>query len=60
VWRTVDKASGTPVGKRDIHHNISSRDRQLVSVDDAIAEAERLRWVAQHGEGWVVGAARPT
>ena len=60
VWRTVDKAGGTPVSKRDIHHNISSRDRQLVSVDDAIAEAERLRWVAQHGEGWVVGAARPT
>ena len=60
VWRTVDKAGGGVVGKRNITLSISSRDRQLVAVDEAIAEAERLKWVAQHGEGWVVGAARPT
>lgn len=60
VWRTVDKAGGSPVGKRTITLSISSRDRQMVAVDEAIAEAERLKWVAQHGEGWVVGAARPT
>jgi hypothetical protein len=60
VWRVVDKAAGVPVGKRDISRSIASRDRQMVSVDDAIGEAERLRWVARHGEGWVLGPARPT
>jgi hypothetical protein len=60
VWRVAEKAAGAPIGRRDISRSIASRDRQIVSVDDAINEAERLRWVVQRPDGWVVGEARPT
>lgn len=60
VWRVVDKAGKDPVGRRQITLAIASRDRQIVSVDEVIAEAERLGWVTKQGDGWVLGEARPT
>ncbi len=39
---------------------IASRDRSLVTVDDAIAEAERLGWIVEQGAGWTAGKAQPS
>ena len=60
AWRVVSKADGVAAARRDIYHGLASRDRQHVTVDDAIAEAERLRWVTVGPDGgWVQGEARP-
>lgn len=60
VHRACLRLAGEPLTKRGAHHAITSRDRQHVTVDEAIAEAERLRWIAPHGsEGWVIGDAEP-
>jgi hypothetical protein len=59
AWRATDKASPEPVTKTTIRYAIASRDRQKVSVDEAIAEAERLEWIAPSGAGFVLGKARP-
>jgi hypothetical protein len=40
-------------------HALASRDKALVSLDDAIAEAERCGWIARDGDCWVAGEARP-
>jgi hypothetical protein len=61
AWRVVGKADGVAVGRRHITQGISSRDRQHVTVDDAIAEAERLRWITTAADGgYVQGEARPS
>lgn len=54
VSRDVDR-----VGRRPIHNAIAARDRAIVSVDDAIAEAVRLRWITPDTDGWKLGDARP-
>lgn len=60
VWRAVNKGDGEPVGRRLVTQAIASRDRQHVTIDDAIAEAERLRWVRRALiDGWIPGEARP-
>lgn len=59
VWRACSRRE-TPVGRSEITRAIASRDRQHVTIDDAIGEAERLEWVKMYaGEGWVTGAAKP-
>jgi hypothetical protein len=60
VYRAAESATGT-ASKRDLHHRIASRDRALVSVDDAIAEAVRLDWIKGNDTaGYVVGGGKPT
>lgn len=61
VWRVVAKGGGEPVGRRHVTQGINSRDRHIVTVDDAIAEAERLRWVVEvPSGGWIKGEAMPS
>lgn len=61
AWRVVSKGGGEAVGRRHITQGISSRDRQHVTVDEAIAEAERLKWIATGADGgYVEGEARPS
>ena len=60
VYRAVASGGGEPVGRRSMAQAINGRDRQLVTVDDAVAEAERLEWIASRGDGWVCGEAKPT
>jgi hypothetical protein len=55
-------AESSPDGatKRSITIRIASRDRALVTVDDAIAEALRLRWVEGNDTvGYRIGEAKP-
>lgn len=60
IYRAAKRAGGTPISKRQIHHAIASRDRQHVTVDDAITEAERLRWVLRVSDNeWKEGDAAP-
>lgn len=64
AYRAAAKAGGHPVTKRVIHAAITSRDRQHVTAADAIAEAERLRWITPTEDGslnpgWLPGEARP-
>ena len=55
VWRDTQ-----PVAERDLRHAIKGSDRHHASVEDAIAEAERLKWITPNGAlGWVRGEAKP-
>lgn len=46
--------------KRQIRSAIASRDRERISVEDAIANAMRLQWIdGDEDRGWVVGTGRP-
>lgn len=56
VWLDPD----SPRVRRDLHHAIKGADRKHVTVDDAIAEAERLQWIASVDDKWIIGKARPT
>ena len=58
AWKTAERADAA-VTRRQIHSGIASRDRQMVTADEAIAEAVRLSWLTPDGDGWVVGKARP-
>lgn len=58
AWRACEKRPDGAV-KRDVHLAIASRDRATVSVDEAIEEAIRLRWITAKGDRWMVGEARP-
>jgi len=59
VWRTCDQSTERAT-KRDITHRITGRDRALVSVDEAITEAVRLRWIkGDVVKGWATGEAKP-
>lgn len=61
IQRAATRSAPVPLTKRQIHAAIASRHRQLVTTDEALTEATRLRWVTQSGEGeWVVGDAAPT
>lgn len=62
TYRAVVRGGGEPVGRRDIARAIASRDRAHVTIDDAIAETERLLWVTRAGvpDAWVEGKARPS
>jgi hypothetical protein len=59
VYRAAVRGGGTPIGRREIHSAIASRDRLHVTIDEAITECERLRWVVTKGDGWVPGEAKP-
>jgi hypothetical protein len=44
----------------DLRRAIAGRDRQHVTVEDAVAEAHRLRWLEPDGDGvWKAGEAKP-
>lgn len=62
AYRAVVRHDG-PTGRREIILAMASRVRQLVTVDDVIAEAERLRWIERRAVGnadcWVAGEAKP-
>jgi|GEM_PF-1647568 len=61
VWHAADRAKPEPIGRRQATVAIASRDRQHVSVDEAIAEAVRLDWVASvTPDSWRVGASKPS
>lgn len=55
VWRS----EGTPLMRRDLTQSIRGSHRKHVTVDDAIAEAERLQWIAAEDDKWTTGKARP-
>jgi hypothetical protein len=62
AWKAASK-SDSAVSRRDITHSIASRDRALVTADEAIEEALRLSWLTPAGptaeHGWTTGKARP-
>jgi hypothetical protein len=58
--RAAVRAQPVPATKSQIRHAIASRDRDRVSVEDAIANAMRLQWIdGDEDRGWVVGTAKP-
>ena len=58
--RAASRADGGVASRRQIGAAIAYRVRQVVTVDDVIAEAERLRWIVPAGpDGWKVGDAAP-
>lgn len=59
IGRKVQKADG-PVSRRDMGHAVASRDRANVTTEDAVAEAERLRWITPVEGGWLPGESRLT
>lgn len=58
AWRAVDTHPDGAT-RRDVHQSIASRDRALVSVDEAIAEAIRLQWITETDGRLTPGKARP-
>ena len=60
VWRAaLSAADGAQ--RRDIHHRIASRDRALVTVDDAIAHALKMKWIEGNDTvGYRSGEASPS
>jgi hypothetical protein len=60
AYRAAEKAAPDPITKRDLHHAIASRDRQLVTTTEVLAEAVRLRWLTHRDdESWVLGDGKP-
>lgn len=60
VAKLAERHAPTPITRRMVMLNMSSRHRQILALDDVIAEAERLHWIAPHAvEGWVIGDASP-
>ena len=60
VARAAARLDGKPLSKRQAHAAVASKHRQLVALDDVMAEAERLRWLVPAGENeWRLGDARP-
>lgn len=61
VHRCAARFHPEPVSRRQAHAAITSRDRQVVTTDEAIAEAVRLQWVVKDAfDGLTVGDARPS
>lgn len=61
VYRCADRHAPTPITKRQAHAAIASRDRQMVTTDEVMTEAERRDWLIRgEGETWVVGKERPS
>ncbi len=60
AYRAVARGDGQPVGRRQIHHGIASKYRQIVTFDEIIGEAERLQWITRSGDNWTLGKAQPT
>jgi len=63
AWRATRRAvdGGGTATRRDVQVAMSGRDRKVVSVDEAITEAERLQWVKAVGEdALTIGTAAPT
>jgi hypothetical protein len=58
AWRAVD-ARPDGATRRDVHQAIASRDRALVSVDEAIAKAIELQWITETEGRLTPGKARP-
>lgn len=59
IGRRAHRMAGETIPRWKLTTAIASRDRSMVSVDDAIAEAERLGWIASTDGGWTAGKARP-
>lgn len=60
AWRATTKAADGRVTRRMVHAAMASRIRQAVTIDDAIGEAIRLRWLVEDGDGhWKAGDAAP-
>ena len=61
AFRAAQRATDGVVGRRQVHMAMASRVRQMVTVEDAIAEAERLQWVVSAGpDSWRIGASKPS
>lgn len=59
VGKKVHKAGGE-VGRSDLMRSVASKHRALVSLDDILAEAERLEWITPiDGETWGPGRSAP-
>lgn len=59
IGRRAHRMAGETIPRWKLTTAIASRDRSMVSVDDAIAEAERLGWIVSTADGWTAGNARP-
>jgi len=60
VGKRAHRSKGDTIPRSKFTTAIASRDRGMVTVDDAIAEAERLGWVIATADGWTAGKARPS
>jgi hypothetical protein len=59
IGRRAHRDAGARLGRSKFGHAVASRDRQLVPLDDAIAEAERRGYIVADGDVWVAGLTRP-
>lgn len=60
VARRVHR-SDSPLTRGYLSQSMASRDRSVVSVDEAIEEAERREWIVTDGDlGWVKGREKPS
>lgn len=60
VTRAANRVAPTTLSRRQANHAVASRHRQLIGIDDVLAECERLQWLARDGDdGWRIGTAKP-
>lgn len=60
IARRVHRSNGDPVQRQHLSQAIAGKHRKIITVDDAIAEAERLHWIVPSDAGWLPGEAKPT
>jgi energy-coupling factor transporter ATP-binding protein EcfA2 len=44
---------------RDLRHAMSSRDRKVITVEEALDHARLKEWIVQQGDEWAPGSSRP-
>ena len=60
VARAAQRLSPAPLTRRHAHMAVSGRHRQIVTLDEVLAEAERLQWLTRTGDNeWELGNAAP-
>ena len=59
VGKRAHRTPGEQLTRREFSHGIASRDRQLTTVDDAIAEAIRQGWIEKNGDTFTAGKKMP-
>lgn len=59
VWRVASNSPTVPTSRKEYHDGIAGRTRQIVTTQEAIAEAERLGYIVATTDGWLPGPNRP-
>jgi hypothetical protein len=58
--RVARRCHPEPFNKRQVHAAVNSKYRQLVAMDEMLAEAERRKWIVKTSQNeWKVGDVDP-